>query len=84
MPYNNLESQRLLPEEKKRCSGTKDQILINKMVIRNSKRRLTGLGVKWIDYKKTYDMLPHSWIIKNMDMFGLPENLKKLVRGIQI
>ena len=44
------------------------------MVIRNCKRRLTGLG-------KTYHniMLPHSWIIKNMDMFGVAENLKELV-----
>ena len=27
-------------------------------------------------------MLPHSWIIKNMDMFGIAENLRKLVSDI--
>ena len=83
--YNHLDSQRLLPEEQKGCRrgcrGTKDQLLIDKMVIRNCKRRLTGLGVAWIYYKKAYDMLPHSWIIKNLDMFGVAENLKKLVSG---
>ena len=38
---------------------------------------MTNLGVAWIDYKKVYDMLPHVWIIKNMDMFGVAD--KKLV-----
>ena len=27
-------------------------------------------------------MLPYSWIIKNMDMFGIAANLRKLVSDI--
>ena len=33
----------------------------------------------WIDYKKAYDMVPHSWIIKCLDLFGVAENIKTLL-----
>ena len=64
--YDHLETNKLLPEEQKGCRrksrGTKDQLLIDKMVIKNCKRRMTNLCLAWIDYKKAYDMVPHSWI----------------------
>ena len=60
--YDHLESKRLLPEEQKGCRiksrGTKGQLLIDKMVLRNCKRRMTGLGKTCIDYKKAFDMVP--------------------------
>ena len=33
----------------------------------------------WIDYKKAYDMVPHSWIIEYLDLFGVAENIKSLL-----
>ena len=33
----------------------------------------------WIDYKKGYDMVPHSWIIECLDLFGAAENIKSLL-----
>ena len=33
----------------------------------------------WIDYKKAYDMVPHSWIIECLDLFGVAENIKSLL-----
>ena len=32
----------------------------------------------WIDYKKAY-MVPHSWIIEGLDLFGVAENIKGLL-----
>ena len=34
----------------------------------------------WIDFKKAYDMVPHSWIIESMKMFGLADNLVNFIR----
>ena len=31
--------------------------------------------MSWIDYKKAYDMAPHSWIIGSLDLFGVAENI---------
>ena len=33
----------------------------------------------WIDYKKAYDTVPHSWIIECLDLFGVSENIKSLL-----
>ena len=33
----------------------------------------------WIDYKKAYNMVPHSWIIECLDLFGVAENIKSLL-----
>ena len=33
----------------------------------------------WIDYKKAYDMVPHSWIRECLDLFGVAENIKTLL-----
>ena len=33
----------------------------------------------WIDYKKAYDMVTHSWIIECLDLFGVAENNKSFL-----
>ena len=81
--YRHLEENSLLPWEQMGCRkgsrGTKDQLLIYKMIVKNCKRRLTSLGVAWIDYRKAYDMVPHSWIEKSMEMFGVAINFRRFI-----
>ena len=66
--YNYLEETNTIPHQQKgrrrKCSGTKDQLLIGKMVMMNSKRRETNVSMAWIDYKKAFDMAPHTWLIE--------------------
>ena len=33
----------------------------------------------WIDYKKAYDMVPHSCIIECLDLFGVAENIESVL-----
>ena len=59
--------------------GTKDQLLIDKLVIKNCKWRMTNLCLAWIDCKKAYDMVPHSWIIQCLQMFKISKNMERLI-----
>ena len=81
--YEHLEQANILPWEQKGCSkgnrGTEDQLLIDKMIVKNSKKRLTSLAVAWIDYRKAYDMVPHSWIEKCMNMFGVAVDVRSFI-----
>ena len=47
--YYHLERENILPSQEKRCRkgscGTKDQLLIDKMVLRECKKRHTNLAV---------------------------------------
>ena len=66
--YEYLETYNFLPVEqegsRRNSRGAKDQLLIDKMMLNDCKKRHTNLGTVWIHYKKTYDMIPHSWIKK--------------------
>ena len=80
--YAHLD-QRLLPEEQKGCRkgsrGTNDLLHTDRAVIKEVKSRNKNLAMAWIDYKKAYDMVPHSWITKCLDLFGVAENIKSLL-----
>ena len=61
--YDFLEGTGNLPNEQKGCRrksrGIKDQLLIDRTVLNDCRKRHTNLGMAWIDYKKGYDMAPH-------------------------
>ena len=38
-----------------------------------------GLAMGWIDYKKAYDMVPHSWIKKSMETIGVAGNMQRFL-----
>ena len=50
------------------------------MILRNAKRRKTNLHVAWIDYKKAFDSLPHSWITKSLEMLGVSSNIRQFLK----
>ena len=50
------------------------------MILRNSRRRNTNLQVAWIDYKKAFDSLPHSWIAKCLKIVGVSGNIRQFMR----
>ena len=60
--------------------GTEDQLLIDKMVLNYCKKRHTNLGMAWTDYKKAYDMIPHSWILESLGLVQVPENIVEFIR----
>ena len=73
----------MLPEEQKGCRkgsrGTNDLLYIDRAIIKEVKSRNKNLAMAWIDYKKAYDMVRHSWIIERLDLFGVAENIKSLL-----
>ena len=78
--YAHLDQEKLLPEDQKGCRkgsrGTNDLLYVDRGVIKEVKSRNKNLAMAWIDYKKAYDMVPHSWIIECLDLFGVAENIK--------
>ena len=81
--YTHLDQEKLLPEEQKGCrkgsKGANDLLYIDRGVIKEVKSRNKNLAMAWTAYKKAYDMVPHSWIIKCLDLFGVAENIKSLL-----
>ena len=83
--YDHLQTNNALPFEQKGCRkhsrGTKDQLLIDKEVLRDAKMKKRCLAMAWIDYRKAYDMLPHSWILESLSLIKVAKNIEGLLRG---
>ena len=81
--YDHLNANALLPTEQKGCRkgsrGTKDQLLIDKAVLREAKIKHRFLSMAWIDYKKAYDMVPHPWILKMLQLTKVAGNVSSFL-----
>lgn len=80
----HLTTSKLLPLEQKGCAndcrGVKDQLLVDKAVVENCKRRKTNLEMAWVDYKKAYDRVPHSWILECLDIYKVDKKIKDFLQ----
>ena len=81
--YCFMENENLLPEEQKGCRrksrGMKDQLLIDKTILKDFRKRRTNLAMAWIDYRKAYDFVPHSWILECLNMLGIADNVRSFL-----
>ena len=77
--YYTLTSRRLFPEEQKGCRkgsrGTRELLYIDQHIQNESKTRRKNLAIAWIDYKKTYDMVPQSWMINCLKMYKMSDEV---------
>ena len=81
--YRYLEGQELLPEEQKGCrrksKGTGDLLYIDKMILKEVKRRRKNLSMAWVNYRKAYDMIPHSWLMECLVALKVNQNVRNLL-----
>ena len=73
--YCHIENGQYLEEEqrgsRRNCMGTKDQLLLNRAILEDARRRQRNLSMAWIDYQKAYDSVPHSWLIACMKLYKI-------------
>ena len=82
--YSHLDQGEYLENEQKGCIrkklGTKDQLLINKTILEDAKRRQRNLSMAWIDYQKAFDSVPHSWINRCLELYKIEDGLRTFLR----
>ena len=73
--YEHLSSGTYLEKEqagcRRKCFGTKDQLLINKTIIEDCRKRQRNLSMAWIDYQKAFDSVPHSWLLRCLELYNI-------------
>jgi hypothetical protein len=64
-----------MPTEQKGCcresKGHKDQLLISTAILQECKSREKMVCMAWIDYQKAFDSVPHSWMIKYLELIWI-------------
>ena len=62
--------------------GTTDQLLINKMIYDQVTSDRRSLGVAWLDYKKAFDSVPHSWILASLCIAKIPAKIINTISNL--
>jgi len=79
----HLQSNSLLPCEQNVCyvnsRRTKDQLLIDKLLMFDLWQNHNNLNMAWIDFCKAYDSVPHDWLLKCLNGFGVHRNICSLI-----
>ena len=86
--YNSLDND-LLPAEQKGYRGgsygCKDQLLINKATLEEATSKRKNLSTAWIDYKKAFNSVPHSWIKKCHEIYRIyPTTIKFVTESMKL
>ena len=82
--YQHLNKYNIFPTQQKGSRkgsyGCKDQLLINRMITEECHTKKRNLSMAWIDYRKAFDSVPHSWILKAMELYGLSPQVIKFMK----
>ena len=73
-----IENNIIFPEQagaKKGSWGCMDRLLINRVVTDEVRKGQKNLSMIWLDYKKAYDSVPHSWILEVLHLAKIPEQI---------
>jgi hypothetical protein len=89
--YDHCQKLNILNEEQKgcvkECFGCKEQLIIDTVIMEQARKNNRNIYTAFIDYKKAYDSVPHSWLIKilkiykiNLDLINFLSHVMKFWR----
>ncbi|XP_063825313.1 uncharacterized protein LOC135074861 [Ostrinia nubilalis] len=61
--------------------GTKELLLIDMTISQQVRRSRKALSAAWIDYKKAYDSVPHSWLERILELYKVDATLRSFLRS---
>nr|XP_026484151.1 uncharacterized protein LOC113392088 [Vanessa tameamea] len=61
--------------------GTKELLLIDMTISQQVRRFRKSLSTCWIDYKKAYDSVPHTWLLRVLELYKLDTTLCSFLRS---
>ena len=62
--------------------GCTDQLLINKMMYEEVKTNRRNLATAWLDYKKAFDSMSHTWLIKSLELAKIPTKIIDAIKNL--
>ena len=75
----------ITPEQaggKRGAWGTTEQLLVNKNIMKEVKSLRRSLTTVWLDYKKAFDSVPHSWLIYALKLAKVPLDIINAISNL--
>jgi hypothetical protein len=81
---NHCDLNHVLTEEQKGCQkntqGCKDQVIIDAVVVGQATQKKRNLSMAYIDYKKAYDSVPHSYLLKVLQLYKIDNGVIRFMQ----
>lgn len=83
---SHIEHHNIMAEEQKGCRrghmGCKEQLIIDSTIHKHATTKNRNLHCTYIDYKKAFDSVPHSWLIKILEIYKINPKIINFLRNI--
>jgi hypothetical protein len=84
--YDHCQKLNILNEEQKgcvkECFGCKEQLIIDTVIMEQARKNNRNICTAFIDYKKAYDSVPHSWLIKILKIYKINLDLTNFLSHV--
>ncbi|KAL0809154.1 hypothetical protein ABMA28_011389 [Loxostege sticticalis] len=71
----HIDTYNIIAEEQKGCrrnhKGCKEQLIIDSTILKHSTSHNRNLSMAYIDYKKAFDSVPHSWLLEVLKLYKI-------------
>ena len=82
----HLTLHNILKEEQKGCRKKslrcKEQLIIDSTILKQAEQHQRNLYTWYIDYKKAFDSVPHSWLQKVLQVYKIPNTLSSFLTHV--
>jgi hypothetical protein len=81
-------SKGIIYEEQNGCRnkayGCKEQLVIDQLIMEQARTSNRKLCTAYIDYQKAYDSVPHSWLVKSLEIYKVDSKIIKCLRSMML
>ena len=67
---------------KKGILGTREQLLINKSILKEAKTLKRNMYTIWLDYQKAFDSVTHEWLLRSLQLAKAPLKLLSAIENL--
>ena len=82
---NHIEINSIMSTSQNGCRkgarGTKELLLIDMTIGQQVRRNRKDLATCWIDYKKAFDSVPHSWLLRVLELYKVNATLRTFLES---
>lgn len=82
----HIEENNIIAEEQKGCRrghmGCKEQLIIDSCIHKHATTKNRNLHCSYIDYKKAFDSIPHSWLIQILQIYKINPIIIKFMQNV--
>ncbi|XP_044757776.1 uncharacterized protein LOC123315935 [Coccinella septempunctata] len=83
---NHVRSHNILATEQNGCKskamGAKELLITDVIITKHARKKLRNISVAWVDYKKAFDSVPHTWLLKVLSMYGVCGSVINLLKHL--